>query len=1770
MTDVDTAPDPRRSVATMPDRSPIALFPVRLETRFVTASDRGKPVAIDQAANPTAAAPATGHQLWIRIFPDDCSIDTFEAGLSVSELAAVQRYWQAIWSAGGLTDGEQGAWTALVAAVGSGRAGWLVDTYQPTNLAAAPSKAAATDEILVIATQTPSSDLDAAALAAYWVSVWQAAGDATATQQAMVTLQAAVGSADAATLVAQYVPANLSDAPTPPDTTTSVAVQTAFLVFGPDPATTPQSWATAPRVECFPDRFIALGYEGTEQTVAQLGSPVTLPLYVGPDPSADPSESIHPNGADLFVPAQLEWMVDFDAAVAAGMGIIVDLTDAQAQEGFDRLIVLGLQSGVSDTDGATALAQLLTHHATGRAGLSLVSQGTPTHNSGGPTTGYTRLDDAAESFADRQAAPLFTATTDVNAKSDGQWLAELLGIDPTALTSIHGAGGTDQALARAMQRALWPATLGYWMDTLLTPVFGDTTIDEARAFFTAYVSGRGAVPALAVGAQPYGILPTTAFSRLSYTQGRGRLDPALAFRAGLLAVSRAIDGDWTTMSDAAAHVGQAGDAQQTLLDIIGLHPGTVEYWSRYAESLEQLFHTASLLGLGAQIATELSQLTLQAEGAALLVKLGYDGGAWPDIMNHFFLLDARQISTVIDDRPLSETDPIRAYTDARENYISWLIAAAKTSLDALRLEQGFTADTTPQALLYLQLRHALMLGYYRASYRLHLSAGLISDAQRPAWVHEAPFIHVAEAAAGTSESRFAQLYVTAPTITGSPDQLIADYITAQYPTLSEAADFADQLSALAVLADAPTAALERVFAEHIDTASYRFDSWQLGLVAAQLQEMRYDANGTAQLGVYLGAYAWLENLTPSTAVLTPVQLPTDLQDGFADPAPLQSDSTNGGYIHAPSLPHARTAAVLRSGYLANATPANPQTMSVNLSSDRVRLALSILEGIREGQSLGALLGYRFERGLHDAWATAEVDSYIYPLRKAFPLVADALVSTQTAPDVPIEAIEASNVLDGRKLAGQMQSSGVSTYPFGLAAGTLPAASSAAAEAIDGQAAALLDLHDAIADLALAEGVHQAVQGNFTRVAATLDAYSSGTFPPDPEVVQTPAPGSALTHRVAMHLTPGLSAPAGATPRGVAEPALDAWLAQTLPPLTQIGCAVSYTDPVSGTAETLPVTLADLGLRPLDLLGLITVEAGQAMSELDDRVLRVALTTAAPRPDAQLTIAYMTAPAGALSVFEAAPLFSGLSALVHGARPLQATDVMLHGDASLQDNAAIVVYRDRIAAPLADLTALGADITTMLATLAPVLADTTTNLATIVSGIDGYLDTAVGLLERAARFGVPQSGWGFAYAWKAQTLGSLLADVAAVTIRWTGRLAQFDAAVAAYDALPAATSDVDRFQALAAAEVLTVGTLAALPADPATLRGQLDTMRAAFVARQDELTALQTQPFTTVAAAIAAVQALLPLTAFDSQPFTVDTTQDSCVSAAQDVQQILTGLGAAVSDRTTATTAQLTAFDAAADPATQAQTLQTAATALFGSDFSLVPEFTPAASQAAAWNSAYQDGASGALVSYLTSTAGLDFPVDEWVGGVARVRTAVGRWEQVAALAQALGGGSLELVPAQFPYQSGDAWVAMTLPPDYALDSDRLCYTASYPAPFDTTANQCGLLLDEWTEVVPSATRDTGLTFNFARPDNEPPQAILLVTPASSSGSWLWEDLVGAVNETLDLAKKRAVEPAQLDATGYARLLPATVSAATSYGISIATVLAAADGVIARLEESAHV
>lgn len=1757
LTAFGTFTDPRQNIARLGDGSPFVLLPVRIETRFVAA-----------AGDPAAGQPG---RLLVRIYPDDCSIDTFEELLSAAELSNTQRYWRNIWRAGGIESADRAAWRDLVTAHGSGRAAYLVETYQPVNVATPPVKAAATDEILVVATQTALGAAEASALAGYWTAYWQAGSDAAGRTAAKAGLDTAVGLARADQLIADYPPFNLADTPAAPATRISIAVSTEYVVFPADPVTKQSSWSQAPAVRSFPERFVVIGYQSGQATMQAIGEMVTLPLYTGPDPSADvttdPTSGIHPDGDDLFVPGQLRWMVDFDAALAAGMALSIPLTAQQAAAGFDRLLVLGVQLADSAAGGGAALQALLEHHRSGRAGFAVVPQGTPAHNTTGTATGYTRFDDPDASFDDRQNMPLFTTTGDPLAKQDGQWLAEALDLDPAWLATVHASGGREQSRARAMQRAMWPATLGYWMDKLMAPVFSDETIEAVRSFVSGYVRGRGALPAVRIGGQPYGVLPTTAFSRMRWLDAQPPAGspggPAALPLARWQALLTAVGQDWAAMAAAAAHVGAGTDPDQTLLDVVGLHPSSAEYYSRYAESVSELYNVANLAAFGPAFAQQLRALDTEQDAKALLARLGYPGSALPDISNQLFLGHADQITTIIDDRPLSESLQVREYTDDHRNYLAWLRDAASTSLDALVSEQGFTGGTSPQALLYLFLRHALMLGFYDASFGLHRSHAILDAPALAALKPEPTFIHVADAEA--SESRFALLYKTEPRITGDPGQLVSDYISANLSTLAEAAGLADQVAALDLLVDVPTAELDRLFAEHIDICSYRYDAWLLGLVSLQLERMRAGRkNGYGSGGsVYLGAYAWVEELRPSAAARQPVQLPPDLVTTFGD-QPLTADPANGGYIHAPSLPHARTAAVLRSGYLGNASSANPQTLSVNLSSDRVRAALSILEGIRGGQSAGALLGYQFERGLHDEHGLAEVDKFIYPLRKAFPLVADALAPTATGPGVPIEAIEARNVLDGRKLADHLRSTGSAAYPFGLTG--LAAATAAEATAIGIEAAALLDSCDAIADLALAEGVHQAVQGNFERISATLDAYTTGNFPPEPEVAQTPTTGIGITHRVGLHLRPGLTGPAGATPAARAEPAVDDWLAGVLPPLNTVGATVTWQDPVLGGSRSLPVTLADLGVRPLDILDLVLPDDSAAMSQLDDRVLRHVMATAAPRPDADLRIGYRAGPAGGLSIFEVSALVRQAAMLITRSRPLRATDAMLHNDARSDQDATVSADRARVAAPMADLVTLRSDIQALLDVLDPLVADTGTHRADIISGADGFIDQAVELLARAASFRLAGTGWGFALAWRHDAIAALMSQVGALAARWQGRLDSYDGLIHDYDLLPPSTPDSDRFATLQAAELLITTTLITPPGTPALLRAALDAMRGSFATRRQQFVALLSTPTPSYAGILGELAALLPVTDVDREPFDITALGTRAVTLAEDLDRTLAGHNTAIDARLTATGGYLDDYDAAATPADAVDALQAAAAALLGEDFRIVPEFTLPAAQAAEWANAFGYSTAGHLLNYLVTAGGVELPVEEWAFGAARVRPMMKAWESLTVLVDALRGPAdvPALLPVQFPYDATASWVALQIDPASTVDSDRLCYTAHYSQPFDKDAAQCGLLVDEWTEVIPGTSHGTGIAVNLDRPDNEPPQAILVVTPASNAGTWQWDDLIGALNETLELAKVRAVEPVQVEGSPYSVYVPATVTAATRYAISITTILAAANGPVALL------
>ncbi|HEU4891602.1 MAG TPA: hypothetical protein VFT47_08630 [Vicinamibacterales bacterium] len=1737
--------DPREGIARLNDAIPILLLPVRLETRF------------------------KGSELWVRVFPDDCWIDTFDPMLTDAEVKAAKAYWTSIWQAGGIEEQGDAAWVALATSHGSGRAAWILQQYQPVNTAARPSKPRAQDVILTIGSEAPLPAGEEAPVAAFWRAAWLSDGDSVQMAAASATLAAAVGAARAEQIADEYVPANFSTPLAPGVTKGDVNLSVAFLTF-PVVTTKQTAWSHAPKAVILPDRFVFLGYDAPndETPVIAIGKPVPSPLLTGPDPSAPKADQLqHDADGNLLVPDELKWMSDFNRAVDVGMGFRIDLTSAQASRGFARVLVIGLRINADEKASQAELETLLRHHAFTQAGLAIVPQGTPTNNTEAVNSGAGRRDDPNASLEDRKQ-PLFTPESDWLDKKDGQWLAEYLGIDPAVFVHTHQAGCTDQRAARAMNQALWPATLGYWMESMMAPVFPAAGIERTRDFFNRYVIAGGAVPAIRIGSQPYGILPATTLSRMAWIAQRGRLDdPLLGYLRRLYPILLSIDQDFRAKLPEVSFVGKSGDPHALLLDIVGLHPGSVEWSQRYAESLKTFYNRVNLFGLGGLI----EKLIVAFERMAARNKLsglGYGGDQAPPILDLIFNGSHNQLTGgVVDDVPLTETSPIRSYTDDNRNYIQWLIDAAGTSLDALYAQEGFKDGKVPTALLFLFLRHALQLGYHDVSIRLHESAGLYTEAQVLQARTDDPFLHVRDNSQ-VSESRYQPLYAVAPAITGGGTLAVHEYIAAQIAVLPFARALREQLDALERLKGESTARLERVFADHVDCCAYRLDAWLLGLVNYQLGLMRNIRDGAAvpaRTGIYLGGYAWLENVAPERKALEPVRLTDEELIGAFDSAgepPLMRDPANQGYVHAPSLNHAVAAAVLRNGFISNASAANRRTLAVNLTSERVRTALAFIEGIRAGQSLSDLLGYQFERGLHDRHAMAEVDKYIFKLRKEFPIRADRLQSTKTAEGVPIEAIEARNVINGLALVEHIKATNQTTYPFGKAS-LPPVTTQDEADAINAEVDRLLESHDAVADLALSEGVYQAVVGNYDRVASTYDAYARGNFPPEPDVVRTPLNGVGLTHRVALHLAAGANPTASPvvglamTPRAQAEPALNLWLSATLPPLDQIACRVTFTEAATGINRTREVTLRNLALQAADLLLLIRDDTHQAMTELDDRVVQFVDLNFGPRPDAPIVIRYTERQAAPFTVFEAMPLVRNLRRIATKSRPLEATDLTLMNEAESTQNSQPFVDKTRLDLVRTSLQTLRTDFAAFKAALDVPLADVVANRAQLLTDADSYASDVAALLARAAAFSIPQAGWGFTYDFRRRTYIAILEKCQELVDRWDAKLVDYNGRLAA---AAAADTDEQKVHRLAEAERF-ISTTLTTPSSPAAYLATLTGIKEpAFVAKKDLFAAIATSTRTSVSLLLADVQALLPITDFDFGEVVLSDIADGMVRFAQDVSALSAVMLAEIDRRLTVSNDLFAQHDASAVPTARVKLLDAAARALLTEEFRLIPEFDLQPDQGTELANALAASRNGDLFLYLTAPpeperAALDFPVDTWLSGVARVREKMFAWEQAVTFATALGRPEPALDPLQLPFVADDRWLAMEIPPDQKLDKDRLLYTAHFAAPFNAGGRQCGVLIDEWTETIPTSSVDTGIVFHHDRPNCEAPQAMLLVTPSEFRGSWRWEDLVGALNETLDFAKRRAIEPRHIDASPYAPFLPATVVATQVQQLTIALELA---------------
>jgi hypothetical protein len=1077
---------------------PLALLPVRLETRYTT----------------------DGASLRVRMFPDDIHVDRLDRGLTDHERAAGTAYWQAIWDGAD----ETAAWQTLLASVQPSRAEWVAAALTP----------------------------------------------------------------------------DLSTRPNPP-------VPGTVPVLG----NPPPRQQLAPVARALPDRFVVVAVQG-DQVSRKVGEPIPVSLVVGLPPTADPADLIH-NGTVTFGPG-MEWMID--PTVAESVGMLVTVPLAVPNAAVDVVLAVGVRGSQGPDDAAGELAALLEAHRFAE-GSAFLRPGTPTNNTETDRTAWT---------AKAPPVPPVTTLSVAPADSAGAAATGALGLSGTAGTGLDiwpDASYEAEPVAAAANTALWQATWGTFIERIVagsfpTPNIGDDLRESWRDWWQDQVRGGGPLPAMRVGNQPYGVLPVSA------VQATWQPNSGAAIEQPLLTVLR------NTRSLMTAAVGNVpaigtGTLDQTLLEALGSAPHSIGMRVRSlgAEGLLRGLENMYSVDLGSTNQAAQDQLV-----ETLFLQLGVGSGrtglsgvigkrtrplglplVTDDVPDTGVVGDAAFLAALRADQPRTVASVLQALLEicaAREQHAVDVAAPAEQVKQLIDRSVPLLGNDAQR---YVQLVNATQEGRVDTA-ALHNAAGRLDKqfgVSGPATLASLQPIL-------STRTSLVDFAMQAP-LPGQLSQTVA--VTALGAWLRASARLAEFWEAAQLLVKADVDQRDHAVSETLDCASHRYDAWLTSLPTSRLRQLR----GSVPGGVLLGAYGWVEGLTPGGTTTRP-----------------------GGYVHAPSLTHAATAGVLRSGYLThNQDAAGDSALAVDLSSARVRAATSLLDGVRAGQPLGALIGYLIERRLHEN----HLDVYTLSIRSLAPIAANRVVA-DALPPAAQEAIGAGNVVDGVRLLALPRetiwaklANPPADNPY-LKAADWPAPDVPTQNAIGAVLDEAAAAYDAVSDVLLAESVHQLVQGNTARAAAAMSAAAGGdTAPVEPEVLRTPTRAAAITHRVLVlfdDAMPGTGGWSKATPRAIAEPNLAAWAENQLGPAT----AIVLQEAADGTLTTLDAA----GLSALDVVFDSATNSSNLVSPALDAELRALVPGLAALP---LALTPDPAwPAGTRAIGEVSVCARALHRLISGA------------------------------------------------------------------------------------------------------------------------------------------------------------------------------------------------------------------------------------------------------------------------------------------------------------------------------------------------------------------------------------------------------------------------------------------------------------------------------------------------------------------------------------------
>ncbi|MCB9796416.1 MAG: hypothetical protein H6741_27280 [Alphaproteobacteria bacterium] len=823
----------------------------------------------------------------------------------------------------------------------------------------------------------------------------------------------------------------------------------------------------------------------------------------------------------------------------------------------------------------------------------------------------------------------------ITADSQGARLGWALGVDAQLFLGVPQAEEEVEPLAAAMNAVVWPSTGAYFlrqmMGTMTNHSFRISTATErlVRRHFVDHVRAGGPLPTLQVGAQPYGLLPVVETASGAWSDLEG--DP---INAQVLDHANALRPCWASAAEGLPRM-RAGDDADELAQVLRRLPRSQSWQTRSALGrayLKNLLHHVGLPSLdgvysSAQATGWFSDRLV--ENSQTLFDIGVPMGE--------FLTSAPRIAGVQHTHPADDlaaplvSPPV---VDGDTLPAGGLTQFIFTSLDDAE------AGPAPASLLDALVRQSSLMEAGDAARGLYRQLNPSGESQgyQDFWENE-----TLTASKVDSEFNIHSVWRLLNVDWGNQGTIYKDWIdtwlsSGTGPYGAHVLSLIELAEAVGTLEAAHVASLERLVSETLDLCSYRLDAWLTAAANRRLRWMR----DTHCAGLFYGAFGWLEDLRPS------------------------DDRQPDGYVHAPSLNQAATAAILRSAYLAHRDE-DGAPMAVDLSSRRVREALRLLEGARQGQRLGALLGYELERRLEDAG----LQQWIHDLRAHAPLDGQ-----------PSPAGAAGPVADGLALATAWATGEVEQAE--ITENLSPAPDPNTGPALEAVMGELVASVDGLADLLLAEGVHQAVLGNPERASASLEALASGAPPPaEIDLVRTPRGGLVLEHRLLALQSADPAAPTTASGLDEADPFVSAWAAQALGELSAVTFEVTWLDVARVAQGSETLSAADLGLSALELVALLNPDADNPGAPW---AAWLAATRAPPTPQAPTPLVHFGLPSGApasqRSLEDLVDQASALREALNRSRPLEVGDLISVEDTTAATRRSLVEE-----ALVADLSAL---------------------------------------------------------------------------------------------------------------------------------------------------------------------------------------------------------------------------------------------------------------------------------------------------------------------------------------------------------------------------------------------------------------------------------------------------------------------------------------------------